>query len=613
MKNRLEEKLQSGILLFDGAVGTEIYRRHVFVNVSFESLCLNRPEIVADIHRSYLEAGAEVLTVNSFAANRNKLARFGLGEEVAAINAAAVKVAREAGGEDILLAGSVGPVGAPPPGTRPGDFDPDGILAEQIEALQEAGPDFLLLETLATLDDIRRAVRVAARTVRLPYVLSLSLDRHAETSRGERFNLIRRVLEKAGRRPEALGLNCGGGPENALSALEHVLPRVDLPLIVRPNAGVPKNVDGRMIFMTSPEYFATYAGRYVQMGVRGVGGCCGTGPEHIRAMVQAIRPLRAADRAVTITEPLPEARLRDPVPPEQRSRLAARLARGEWVTSVELVPPRGWRLDKVVEKSVLCGEKGVDAINIPDGPRASSRISPMVTAHQIQLRAGIETILHVCSRDRNLIGIQADLLGCAALGLANLLFITGDPPKVGDYPFASAVFDADSIGMVKIQDRMNRGLDIGAKPLDPPTAAFIGVGADPGAVEPKRELERLRRKVEAGAEFIITQPVFDPDVLARFLEEIPDLKIPVLAGVWPLASYRNAEFMRNEVPGVVVPDRVMRRMARASSREEQAAAGIAIARETVVAIRDGVAGIQVSAPLGRVATALAVIDAGTGE
>ncbi len=607
MKNQLAEKLDGGILLFDGAVGTEIYKRHFFVNVSFESLCLRNPEVISEIHRSYVEAGAEALTTNTFAANRNKLSRFGLGEEVAAVNAAAVKLARAAAGDSVLLAGSIGPVGELPQGVRDRSFDADRVLAEQVEALEAAGPDFLLLETLTSLDDIRRAARVAGGTAALPYVLSFSLDRDAETPLHEGFDQILSALAETERAPTALGLNCGGGPENALSALERVIGRTPFPIIVRPNAGVPKNVDGRMIFMTSPEYFATYAARYVQLGARGVGGCCGTGPEHIREMAQAIRPLRAAERPVAVAPPTARVKAVEPVPREERSRLAGRVCAGKWVASVELVPPRGWRLEAMTAKAGLCRERGVDAINIPDGPRASSRISPMVAAAAVQERAGIETILHVCSRDRNLIGIQADLLGCAALGLKNLLFITGDPPKMGDYPSASAVFDADSIGMVEIQRRMNQGIDIGGKPLDPPTAAYIGVGADPGAVDPGRELERLERKVAAGAEFVITQPVFDPAVLLIFIEKIADLKIPVLAGIWPLASYRNAEFMRNEVPGVVVPDRVMRRMALPSSREDQAREGIAIAREALSQVREAVAGVQVSAPLGRVETALAVI------
>ena len=436
-----------------------------------------------------------------------------------------------------------------------------------------------------------------------------ALNRDAESRTGDSPARLLTILDEAPRRPEAFGLNCGIGPEGMLNALEILMPLCRLPVIAQPNAGCPKSVDNRMIYMCSPEYFTTYAMRFAALGVHGVGGCCGTGPEHIRDMARSVNPLNKAVRNtghLAVTEgALPE---KTPVPMREKSRFGAKLAAGEWVTNVEIVPPQGYLLDKTIEKARICREAGFDAVNIPDGPRASARVSPLVTAYRIQAEAGIEAILHFCCRDKNLIGMQADLLGCAAMGIHNILFITGDPPKLGDYPFASGVFDMDSIGMARIQSRLNRGIDLGGKAIDTVTQTLIGVGADPNAIDMKREIRRTREKIEAGAEFLITQPVFDTEPLLRFIEAVPGLsELPVIAGIWPLASYRNAEFMRNEVPGVIVPDSIMERMAKGKTKEEQRAEGIRIAREAVASIRDKVAGVQVSAPFGNVGIALKVL------
>ncbi len=606
MSDALTERLANQVLIFDGAMGTEIYKRHFFVNQSFEGLCLTHPQIIREIHEQYVAAGADVLTTNSYAANYNLLSGFGLGDRAREINTLAVRLAREAAGPDRLVAGSVGPFGKPPFGV---EYTEEAIVAQVTEhaaALAAAGADFILFETLAGQRDVERAARAAAG-LSIPYVLSFKVDRDGETPTGAPLAVLLNAARAAPRPPAAIGLNCGEGPESTLSALEKLMPLTPWPVIVQPNAGVPKNVDGRMIYMTSPEYFTTYAVRYIQLGARGIGGCCGTGPDHIRDMARSIRPLAAAARTERLATLAASAPLRAPVPAAERSQFAARLLSGAWVTTVELTPPRGTDLAPVVERARQCRDAGVDAINIPDGPRASARLSPLVTALTIQQQAGIEVVLHFCCRDKSLIGMQAELLGCAAVGIRNLLFITGDPPKLGDFPFSSAVFDADSIGMARIQNRMNRGVDLGGQKLDPPTRAFIGVGADPNAVDPARELRRLREKVEAGAEFIITQPVFAVEPLLKFLDAIADVRRPVLAGVWPLASYRNAEFMKNEVPGVVVPDEVMRRMARADTKEAQRQEGVALARETVARLKGAVQGVQVSAPFGNVGAALAVL------
>ncbi len=604
----LSKMLKSSVLVFDGAMGTELYKRNFFVNTCFDELCLSAPSVITGIHGLYVEAGADVITTNSFGANANKLSRFGLADKAALINKAAVDLAKKSCVENTMVAASVGPIGKITFNSGLDDEKIVKILAEQIRYLEDAGADFILFETLPCMKDVEYACRAAAAGSTLPYILSISVDRNGESSKGEPLNKILSPLDNISRKPSALGLNCGTGPEGTLGPFEKLLEISPYPIIVQPNAGLPKDVEGRMIYMASPEYFTTYALRFVNLGARGIGGCCGTTPEHIRDIARSIKPLAGKmfkTGTITIEE---KVKLKDPVPTAEKSDLSAKLCRKEWIKTVEIVPPRGFMLEKTIEKAILCREAGVDAINIPDGPRASSRMSPLISACRIQNEAKIEVILHFCCRDRNLIGMQSDLLGCASAGIVNLLFITGDPPKLGDYPFASAVFDADSIGMVAIQSKLNMGVDIGGHPIDSPTKALIGVGADPNSIDMERELRRTREKIEAGAEFIITQPVFAVEPLLEFIRKIENLKIPVIAGIWPLASFRNAEFMKNEVPGVIVPDQIMKRMADAKTKEEQRDEGIMIAREIVDNIRGSVAGIQVSAPFGNVATAISVLE-----
>lgn len=612
MQNKLKEALENKVLVFDGAMGTEIYRKNFFVNTSYENLCVSNPKVIGEIHRSYLEAGAEVLTANSYGANFNKLAKFGLAERLEEINRAAVRLAKEAADGKALVAASVGPIGDIPKGMTCPEDKAVGIIAGQIRALASEGPDFILFETLRSLSDVKislAALGIAAPE--MPFMVSVQVDREARTQSGDEVPAILECLSASPLQPSAFGINCGSGPEAMLSAYEKFAHDCPYPVVIQPNAGAPKNVDNRMIYMSSPEYFTTYAMRYISLGARGIGGCCGTTPDHIRDMARSINPMAKIERAARVQVTAPEIPLKDPVPTAEKSRLAKKLAAREWVYTVEIVPPQGYLLAQTVEKSRLCAAAGFDAVNIPDGPRASSRVSPLVTSCKIQEGAGIETILHFCCRDKNLIGMQADLLGCAAMDINNILFITGDPPKLGDYPFASGVFDMDSIGMVRVQSRLNRGVDLAGKPIDAPTKAFVAVGADPNAIDMEREIRRSREKIEAGAEAFITQPVFDVEPLLRFIDAIPELRdgtIPLIAGIWPLASYRNAEFMRNEVPGVVVPDSVMERMAAPATKEEQRLVGIAIAREAIASIRGRVAGAQISAPFGNVNTAIAVME-----
>jgi len=389
----------------------------------------------------------------------------------------------------------------------------------------------------------------------------------------------------------------------------------DKPLSAQPNAGLPRDVQGRQFYMGSPEYMAEFSRRFVQVGAKFVGGCCGTTPTHIKLIADGIRSIsprqsisEARRQIVDVVEMTPEDV--QVVPAEERSRWGRKIANGEFVTSVEVLPPKGCDAQKTLDSIRLLKEAGVDGVNIPDGPRAQTRMSAQATAVLVEREIGIEAVLHYCCRDRNLLGMMSDLLGAAALGLHNLLLITGDPPKMGPYPDATAVFDIDAIGLTNMVNKLNHGVDIGNNPIGKPTAFSIGVGVNPGAVNMEEELRRFEWKVEAGAEYAITQPVFDTDQLKRFLKMIEHVRIPIVAGIWPLVSFRNAEFLHNEVPGVNVTPEILERMRVASEKgkEEAREEGIMIARESLHEVRDDIQGVQVSAPFGNVNYALRVFE-----
>jgi homocysteine S-methyltransferase len=605
LRRSFPEALSRNVLVFDGAMGTEIYRHHVFTNRCFDELCLSDPKLIRQIHADYRDAGADVLTSNTFGANRASLAKFGLAENLSDILRAGARLAREvadAADRPIYVAGSIGPMPALPPEKT----TIEEMIFEQAESLLVGGADFILFETQPNREALERAAAAMRRLPDVPFVLSFAIVGTGETVSGESVEWMLAPLPPGFPQPVAWGMNCGVGPDGLLGAVEQAVRVTSLPLVVQPNAGMPKEVENRRIYLCSPEYLAEYAKRYVALGVSAVGGCCGTTAEHIRTVAAAVKPLSRA-KILPQAAPVASVEPKSPIPLAEKSELGKRLAARQWVSTVELLPPRGYDLQSTIAKAAKLRERGVHAINIPDGPRASARLSPLITAERILREAGIEPILHFCCRDRNLIGMQADLLACAACGVRNILFVTGDPPKLGDYPHATGVFDADSIGMAAVQHRLNCGIDLGGQAIGRPTAAVIGVGLDPTALDWQRELNRFRRKMEAGAEFAITQPVFDPDALLRVLDEVQRYGVPILAGIWPLVSYRNASFMRNEVPGVTVPDAVMQRMAAVESRDGQLAVGIQIARESVGRVRDRVAGIQVSAPFGNIDAACAVI------
>lgn len=603
-KTDLTQRLSGSVLIFDGGFGTELYRRNFFVNTSYDNLVLTAPATVTAIHQAYIDAGAEVLTTNTYSANELSLARFGLAEKVSDINFAAVALAKKAaaGKPEVLIAGSIGPV--PADSSSPRRI---AAIKQQTQLLISGGADFLLFESISNAADLTDTLE-AVKDLDFPFVPSFVLDADAALADGTTAEQILEMLKPF--HAAAFGINCGTGPETTFEAVKKIIPQLELPLIVQPGAGVPKNVDNRFMPMTTPEYFTTYALRYVNLGARGVGGCCGISPEHISDLVRSLKPMEKMENSAAVNIEVNTAELLAPVPTAEKSPFGAKLLSDKFLKLVELTPPRGFDLTDTVKKAKLCRDAGFDAINLPDGPRASCRISQIITAAEIQEKSGIETIIHCCGRDRNLISLQSMILGCMAKRINNILFITGDPPKLGNYPFSSGVFDVDSIGLVKLQSRLNRGIDAGGQPLGNgvKTAIVSGVGADPNAIDPEREYRRLAEKIEAGAEFIITQPVFDPDALLKFLKKIENFHIPVIAGVWPFASYRNALFMKTEVPGVIVPDWIMEAMKRAETKEAQRAEGIRIARMLLLEIHDAVRGVATSAPFGNVNTAIEVCE-----
>lgn len=607
----LLKTLSEGVLVGDGAMGTMLYQHGVFLNSCFDELNVTNPELVREIHESYVQAGARFIETNTFGANEVKLGKFGLAEKVEQINGAAVEIARECASGDVLVAGAMGPLGRQI--TEHGGLTCEQAAAafvRQAKSLADAGVDFLIMETFSQTEELLLAARAASEVTRLPIVAQLTVNDQNETLYGERIErAVARVAALAG--VTVVGLNCSVGPSDMLGSLELIVDVAGKPISVQPNAGLPRQVEGRMLYMCTPEYMAEYAKRFFEKGAKMIGGCCGTTPEHIREMCRAVHSIDKAQagpsRCVIAAGKPARPKGTEGTPLAEKSSLGAALAQGRKVTAIEVTPPRGVDMSSIIEKARLCAELGVDAINIPDGPRASSRLSPLVTAAEIQRCAGIETILHFCCRDRNLIGMQSDILGASAIGLHNMLVVTGDPPKLGDYPHATGVFDMDSIALTEVIRRLNCGIDIGGNEFSPSTRLTIGVGANPVAVDLGREVERFGQKVEAGAEYAITQPVFDPEMLLRFLDATASCEIPVVAGIWPFTSFKNAEFMANEVPGVIVPDNLLERMAAAQTQEQARRLGIEIAREMIAAIADRVAGFAVSAPFGNVRTALSVL------
>ena len=607
---RFRERLERGTVVFDGAMGTMLYGRGVFVNRCFDELNLSNPNLVRQVHAEYLAAGAEVIETNTFGAHRFKLGPHGLEAQVRKINREGARVAREAAGENAIVAGAIGPIGKPlePLGSIAG-ADAQAAYREQAEGLVEGGVDLIVIETMPSLDMAKAALQ-AVRSVdgELPVAVSLTFNEEGNTLYGD-------TPEDAVRELEALavplvGANCSQGPQAMLETLSRMAAVArTAKLAAMPNAGSPAYVDGRYVYLCTPEYMATWARRFLEAGASVVGGCCGTTPAHIRDLVRSVRMFQPG-RAVEVKAVTPERRREAPPPVARESKSPlARSLRRKFVVSVELDPPRGADAGQIIERAQFCKENEVDAINVADGPRASARMSAQALCVLLQEKVGIDTILHYTCRDRNLLGIQSDLLGAHALGLRNVLAITGDPPKLGDYPDATAVYDVDSIGLIRIMDNLNHGADLAGNLMGPPLAIHVGCGADPSKPDTEKEVRRLEEKVKGGAEYIMTQPAYDPRTLERFLSLIQHLDVPLLVGILPLYSHKNAEFLHNEVPGMSIPDDIRERMRVAGSGERAQLEGVRIAQEATLAARELAQGVYIMPPFNKVDLAVRVIEA----
>ena len=621
------EKLFGGAtVLCDGAMGTMLYSCGVFINRCYDELNVTQPETVRSVHEQYLQAGAEVIETNTFGANAFRLERFGLRDKVAEFNRAGAAIARQCADAILekqatkaFVAGAVGSLGLRL-GDGPGEISKEAArlaFAEQISALAEGGVDFLIAETMMSVDEAEQAVLAAHETAPgMKIAVLFTVDDDGNCLDGVSPEAaVKRVVEAGA---DAVGCNCSMGPAIVLSVVERMRKVTSLPIVAMPNAGLPSNVEGRNIYLSSPEYMGSFARKFVRAGANWVGGCCGTTPAHIRSMRGALRAMEAQDSgesavaqgSVAVVAVAEKASV-DPPPLRERSEIGRRIADGEFVTLVEIVPPKGFDCSKELSGAKLLAGFGVHAINVPDSPRASARMSAQSLCLQIEQKVGIETILHYTCRDRNILSIQSDLLGAASSGLKNILCLTGDPPKMGNYPDATAVFDVDAIGLAKIVGGLNRGLDIGGGSIGGSAGFTISVAANPGVPDIDHEVRRFACKVEAGAEFGITQPVFDLRLLEEFLRKIEGFRIPVIAGIWPLTSLRNAEFMKNDLK-VSMPDEILARMAGAASKEEALAEGVKIAQEMLAAVRGSVQGVQVSAPFGKYAVAAEVLGLAEG-
>jgi methionine synthase I (cobalamin-dependent)/5,10-methylenetetrahydrofolate reductase len=608
------EQLSRRVLVADGAMGTMLYDKGVFINRCYDELNLTTPDLIRQIHNDYVKAGAEILETNTFGANRMRLAAFGLGEKLRAINHAGVKLARDAARDTAFVAGAVGPLGANIEPLGPTSFaEARSIFREQVESLIEAGVDLLILETFYNLDELREAI-FAAREAAGPEMVivgQVTIDDFGNVRGGTDTETFTKLLDEWP--VDVIGANCSAGPKVMLETIEKMMLYSKKPMSAMPNAGHPQRVEGRSIYLCSPEYMSQYARRFLWAGVKIIGGCCGTTPEHIKLVKSEARSLQPGQAHIVTTSV--EVRATEKpvqkmakIPVKDKSQLGAKLAAGTFVAFVEILPPRGVDASKEIAGAALCKAHGIDCINVPDGPRASARMSSQVTCQLIQREAGIEAVNHFCCRDRNILGIQSELLGGFAAGVRNLICITGDPPRMGPNLNATAVFDVDAIGLTNIVNNLNHGLDISGAPMGSQTALLLGVGANPGALNMDEEIHRFELKVEAGAEYAVTQPVFDLDLLERFLKRVEPFRIPVICGIWPLTSYRNAEFMVNELR-VPVPEHFMERMRKVDNADKARAEGVAIAREMTARVRQMVQGVQLSAPFGRYQMAIDVAEA----
>ena len=609
------EAIDERVLVCDGAMGTMLYAKGFFINRCFDALNLMDPDRVRDVHHEYVRAGADLLETNTFGANRVKLRGFGLADRLREINVAGARLAKAVAGDQAYVAGAIGPLGIRiEPWGRTGTDEAESYFREQVEALVEGGVDLIMLETFRDLNEINCAIAAVRSVCDRPIVAQMTIEQDGNSLDGTPPEQFAPALDG---RADIVGVNCSIGPAPMLETIQRMSTITRARLSAQPNAGLPRDIEGRNIYLSSPEYIASYARRFIANGVRLVGGCCGTTPEHVRQIKIAVKSLapdvarvavaarggaaQARQSSVGVTQPAAAV-----VPLNERSQLARSLAEGRFATIVELMPPKGYDSTDIVERARMLKIRGVDVVHIPEGPRGA-RMSALSLAVLIQQKAWIETVLQYSCRDRNLLGMQSDLLGAHALGVRNLLVVTGDVRPVGDIPDATAVFDVDSIGLTNVVTRLNHGFDIGGQAIGSPTAFHVGVQVNPGAEDLDGEIRRFEYKVGAGAEFAVTKPVFDLGTFERLYRRIESFRLPVIVGLWPFESALNAEFMANEVPGVSVPDAVLARMRRAEECNIAAAEGIAIARELGCALKQTVQGVHVAAPSGRIDAALDVL------
>jgi len=608
------ERLEQGPLVADGAMGTLLYQKGVSFDQSFDELNLSRASLIESVHRDYLVAGAELIETNTFGANAIRLAAHGLSDRVRLIARQGVKVARSAReivGVNAFVAGSIGPLGKPlEPFGQISVAEAEDCYRASAEGLIEGGCDCIILETFQDLNEILAALRAVRRvTLDVPVIAQMTFGNDGKTLYGHTPALTVQALKQGG--ASVVGINCGVGPQPTLEVLEELLTAADgTPVSAMPNAGLPQYVEGRFVYLASPDYFGEFAARAVEMGVKIVGGCCGTTPAHVRAMRERLRTRLPAEKLA----PGAEVRVleRAPAPVEHLAEAAEpsllRKLREKFVVSVEIDPPRGINTQKVMEGARLIAHRGVDCINIADSPLARIRMSAMALAYQIHNHfPRVEIILHFTTRDRNLMGLQSDLLGAHALGLRNILCLTGDPPSVGDYPNATAVFDTDAMGLMRIVHRMNQGTDLAGTSIGAATNFAIGCGVNPTAEDMDLEFERVKKKLDAGPQFVMTQPVYELECWQRFVERLSGLtKIPILIGILPLQSYRHAEFLHNEVPGIHVPEWIRGRMHEAGNEGQKV--GVELARELLSECKSLASGVYLMPSFGRYENCLDVLE-----
>jgi len=605
----LFDRLSRGPILADGGMGTLLYRRGVSFERCFDELNLSDPKLVLRIHQDYLLAGAQLIETNTFGGNRARLVSHGFEQRVHDINFHGAKLAREAReieGKDALVAGAIGPLGralAPLGSITP--TEAREMFTEQAVGLLEGGVDLFIIETMSDQTEIAEAIAAIRSICHLPIIAQMTFTDEGMTLAGKTPEEIGRYLDASD--ADVIGANCSVGPQGMLEVIYRLAKVARKPISAMPNAGMPRLVDGRFVYSASPEYFASMVGAFLGNGARILGGCCGTTPDHVAAMAAALSKAPAMSGPGSVT-PSPSG---GSIPPSVesakagQSRFARNLGR-KFQISVELDPPKGTNPSKLLEGARLCRLHGADAVNISDSPMARVRMSGVAVAALVERDIGLETVLHFTCRDRNLMGIQSDLIGAHALGIRNILAITGDPPSVGDYPHATGVYDVDAIGLTRVIAGLNTGRDYAGASIGPPTSFAIGVALNPTAENSEKENERFRRKVEAGAQFAFTQPLYDLEPLWRCLDAIAAVRIPIFIGLLPLMSYRHALFLHNEVPGIVVPESTLKRMEKAG--DQGADVGVEICRDLLKRARNSVEGIYLMPSFGRYETCLRVIE-----